>query len=99
MRVWSILRVRQQQAIALHWGQGQEWEHVMSTATSHCRQREETEGERRADWHLQKSDFAMLPQCPVTSVSGRGQQLWTRWVLLTYPRLLDWILAALTQAT
>ena len=37
----------------------------------------------------------MLPRCSVTSVSGRGQQLGTRWVLLTYARLLDWILAAL----
>ena len=69
----------------------------MPTATSHCIQRGDRDRERGrlANWHLQKSDFAMWPQCPVTSVSG--QQQGTRWVLLTYVTvtLLDWILAAL----
>ena len=31
--------------------------------------KEETEREMGADWHLQKSDFAMWPGCPVVSVS------------------------------
>ena len=79
-------------------GPGSEGEHVMSTATSHCRQRGGTEGER--GWlAFAKVRFCNVAQCAVTSVSGRGQLLWTRWVLLTYPRLLDWILAALTQGT
>ena len=43
----------------------------MHTATSHCIQRGDRQRERGgADWHLQKSDFAMWPGCPVTSVGA-----------------------------
>ena len=48
-------------------GPGQEGEHVMPSATA---DREEGQRERGADWHLQKSDFAMLPRCSVTSVGA-----------------------------
>ena len=42
---------------------------------AHCHQplqteRRQRERERGADWHLQKSDFAMWPQWPVTSVGA-----------------------------